>query len=141
STKLARRFVADNPPTTLVSRMAETFKSSGGDIRAVLHTMIYSPEFWTRDAYRAKIKTPFEFVASTVRALGTDVDTAMPLVQWVGRIGEPLYQCQPPTGYTDKAETWVNTAAHLNRMIFSHTIAGDTVPVAQSDISVIRSSH
>src|SRR3984957_16699907 len=81
STKLARRFVSDNPPPALVARMAKTFQSSDGDIRAVMHTMIYSPEFWSRDAYRAKIKTPFELVISTARALGADVDTPMPLVQ------------------------------------------------------------
>src|SRR5437016_10003327 len=133
STKLARRFVSDNPPPALVSRMAETFKASDGDIRAVMHTMIYSPEFWTRDAYRAKIKTPFEFVASTVRALRADVDTAMPLVQWVGRIGEPLYQCQPPTGYSDKAEAWVNTGALLNRLNFSLALAGNKMRGARSD--------
>src|SRR2546423_6378062 len=86
--------------------------------------MIYSPEFWSRAAYRAKIKTPFELVVSAARALGTDVDTPMPLVQWTGRIGEPLYQCQPPTGYSDKAETWVNTGALLNRLNFSLALAG-----------------
>ena len=87
--------------------MAQTFLSDDGDIRAVMHTMIYSPEFWSREAYRAKIKTPFELVVSAVRSLGTDVDTPMPLVQWVNRIGEPLYQCQPPTGYSDRADAWV----------------------------------
>ena len=137
STKLARRFVSDNPPQSLVARMAETFKSSDGDIRAVMHTMIYSPEFWARDAYRAKIKTPFEFVVSTVRALGTDVDTSMPLVQWVGRIGEPLYQCQPPTGYSDKAETWVNTGALLNRLNFSLALAGNKVRGSRADVAAL----
>ena len=137
STKLARRFVADNPPPALVARMAETFKSTDGDIRAVMHTMIYSPEFWTRDAYRAKIKTPLEFVASTVRALGADVDTAMPLVQWVGRIGEPLYQCQPPTGYSDRAEAWVNTGALLNRLNFSLALTGNKVRGARSDVPAL----
>jgi len=133
SMKLARRFVSDNPPPALVARMAATFKSSDGDVRSVMHTMIYSPEFWTRDAYRAKIKTPFEFVASTVRALGTDVDTPMPLVQWVARIGEPLYQCQPPTGYSDKAESWVNTGALLNRLNFSLALAGNKVRGSRTD--------
>jgi uncharacterized protein (DUF1800 family) len=137
STKLARRFVSDNPPPALVARMAETFKSSDGDIRAVMHTMIYSPEFWTRDAYRAKIKTPVELVASTVRALGADVDTPMPLVQWVGRIGEPLYQCQPPTGYSDKAEAWVNTGALLNRLNFSLALAGNKVRGSRTDVSAL----
>jgi uncharacterized protein (DUF1800 family) len=137
STKLARRFVSDNPSPALVARMRETFKSSDGDIRAVMHTMIYSPEFWARDAYRAKIKTPFEFVASTVRALGTDVDTSMPLVQWVGRIGAPLYQCQPPTGYSDKAEAWVNTGALLNRLNFSLALAGNKVRGSRADITAL----
>jgi len=134
STKLARRFVSDNPPAPLVARMAKTFESGDGDIRAVMHTMIYSPEFWSREAYRAKIKTPFELVVSDVRALGTDVDTPMPLVQWVGRIGEPLYQCQPPTGYADTAEAWVNTGALLNRLNFSLTLAGNKVRGARADV-------
>ena len=135
STKLARRFVSDAPPPALVAHMAQTFLSTDGDIRAVLHTMIYSPEFWTREAYRAKIKTPLELVVSTARALGTDVDTPMPLVQWVGRIGEPLYQCQPPTGYSDKADTWVNTGALLNRLNYSLALAGNKVRGSRSDPS------
>jgi uncharacterized protein (DUF1800 family) len=134
STKLARRFVSDNPPPALVNRMAQTFQSSDGDIKAVLHTMIWSPEFWSRESYRAKIKTPFELVVSAVRALGTDVDTPMPLVQWVGRIGEPLYQCQPPTGYSDKADAWVNTGALLNRLNYSLALAGNKMRGARSDV-------
>jgi uncharacterized protein (DUF1800 family) len=133
STKLARRFVSDNPSPALVTRMAQTFQSSDGDIRAVMKTMIYSPEFWSRDAYRAKIKTPYELVVSTARALGTDVDTPMPLVQWTGRIGEPLYQCQPPTGYSDKADTWVNTGALLNRLNYSLALAGNKVRGSRTD--------
>jgi uncharacterized protein (DUF1800 family) len=134
STKLARRFVSDNPPQTLVARMAKTFESSDGDIRAVLKAMIYSPEFWSREAYRAKIKTPFELVVSTARALGSDVDTPMPLVQWTGRIGEPLYQCQPPTGYADRSDAWVNTGALLNRLNFSLVLAGNKVRGSRSDV-------
>jgi len=133
STKVARRFVSDNPPPALVARMAQTFQSSDGDIRAVMKTMIYSPEFWSRTAYRAKVKTPFELVVSTARALGTDVDTPMPLVQWAGRIGEPLYQCQPPTGYADRADAWVNTGALLNRLNYSLALAGNKVRGSRSD--------
>src|SRR6266478_4492804 len=135
STKLARRFVSDNPPPVLVNRMAQTFQSSDGDIKAVLRTMIWSPEFWSRESYRAKIKTPFELVVSAVRALGTDVDTPMPLVQWVGRIGEPLYQCQPPTGYSDKSEAWVNTGALLNRLNYSLALAGNKMRGARTDVA------
>jgi uncharacterized protein (DUF1800 family) len=135
SIKLARRFVSDNPPEELVERMAKTFRSTDGDIRDVLKTMIYSPEFWSREAYRAKIKSPFELVVSAVRALGTDVDTPMPLVQWAGRIGEPLYQCQPPTGYSDKADAWVNTGALLSRLNFSLALAGNKVRGARTDVT------
>ena len=135
STELARRFVSDTPPPALVARMAQTFLAEDGDIHAVMHTMIYSPEFWSREAYRAKIKTPYELVVSAVRALGTDVDTPMPLVQWVNRIGEPLYQCQPPTGYSDKAEAWVNTGALLNRLNFSLTLAGNKVRGSRTDVT------
>jgi len=135
STKLARRFVSDAPPESLVERMTAAFQSSDGDLRAVLKTMIDSPEFWSREAYRAKIKTPFELVVSTARALGTDVDTPMPLVQWTGRIGEPLYQCQPPTGYSDKADAWVNTGALLNRLNYSLALAGNKVRGSRSDVA------
>jgi uncharacterized protein (DUF1800 family) len=141
STKLARRFVSDNPPPALVARMAKTFHKSDGDIREVMRTMIYSPEFWSREAYRAKVKTPYELVVTSVRALGTDVDTPMPLVQWVARIGEPLYQCQPPTGYSDKAETWVNTGALLSRLNFSLALAGNKVRGSRSDVLAVLGSE
>ena len=141
SIKLARRFVSDNPPPALVARMAKTFHKSDGDIREVMRTMVYSPEFWSREAYRAKVKTPYELVVTSVRALGTDVDTPMPLVQWVARIGEPLYQCQPPTGYSDKAETWVNTGALLSRLNFSLALAGNKVRGSRSDVPAVLGSE
>ncbi len=137
STKLARHFVSDNPPQALVDRMAKTFLDTDGDIRAVLRAMISSPEFWSRQAYRAKIKTPFELVASTARAIGADVDVPLPLVMWTARIGEPLYQCQPPTGYADKAEAWVNTGALLNRLNFSLALAGNRMRGAHVDVAAL----
>jgi len=135
SKKLARHFVSDNPPPALINRMAETYAEANGDIRSVLKTMIYSPEFWSKDAYRAKVKTPFELVASTARALDADVTISFPLVQWTGRIGEPLFQCQPPTGYSDKAETWVNTGALLNRLNFALSFASDKMPGAKVSLA------
>lgn len=134
STELARHFVSDNPPPALVDRMAKTYTETGGDIRSVLHTMIYSPEFWSRDAYRAKVKTPFELVASTARALEASVAVSLPLVNWVSRMGEPLFQCQPPTGYSDKAQTWVNTGALLNRLNFALGFAGDHLAGSTVDL-------
>ena len=118
-TKLATRFVSDSPPPDLVDRMAETFQKSDGDIREVLKTMLKSPEFWSPDLYRAKVKTPLEFVASAIRASGAEVQDAMPLVQTLNRMGMPLYEQQPPTGYPMKADAWVNSSALLNRMNFS----------------------
>jgi uncharacterized protein (DUF1800 family) len=134
SLQLAEYFVSDDPPPALVARMAKTFEKSKGDIRAVMTTMIYSPEFWSRAAFRAKVKTPFEIVASTARALGADVDQPMQLAQWVSRIGEPLYQCLPPTGYSDKAATWVSTGALLNRVNFAVALTSNKVRGAQVDL-------
>jgi len=119
STKLVRRFVSDTPPPALVDRAAARFTETDGDIREVLRTILTSPEFFAADAYRAKVKTPFEFVVSSIRATGSNVTDATALVQNVAQLGEPLYRCQPPTGYADKAEAWVNTGALLNRMNFA----------------------
>lgn len=137
SRELARHFVSDNPPQALINRMADNFAATQGDIRSLLKTMIYSPEFWSRGAYRAKVKTPFELVASTARALDADVAVPLPLAQWVGRMGEPLFLCQPPTGYSDKAETWVNTGALLNRLNFALAFAGDRLAGANVDLKAL----
>jgi uncharacterized protein (DUF1800 family) len=137
SAKLARRFVSDSPPPALIAAMAKTFLKTDGDIRAVLQTMIASREFWSRQAYRAKVKTPFELVASTARALGADVDAPMPLVQWIARIGQPLYQCLPPTGYSDKAEAWVNSGALLNRLNFAIALASNRIRGTQVELPAL----
>ena len=133
SRKLAMRFVSDNPPPALVDRMAKTFLSTDGDIREVLRTIFRSPEFWSPDVYHAKVKTPLEFVASAIRASGADVNNAAPIVQALNRMGMPLYGAQPPTGYSMKAETWVNSAALLNRMNFALQFAVGRLPGTQFD--------
>ena len=135
SFELAQHFVSDNPPQSLVNRMAQTFLSSDGDTRAVLKTMIYSREFWSRDAYRAKVKTPFEVAVSAARALDAQTTVSPQLAQWVGRMGEPLYQCEPPTGYADTADVWVNAGALLNRLNFALTLATNHMPGVQTDLS------
>jgi uncharacterized protein (DUF1800 family) len=127
ATKLARRFVADTPPPSLVGRAAARFRETGGDIREVVRTILTAPEFYAPEAYRAKVKTPFEFVVSTIRATGSDVTEAMPLVQAVRQLGMPLYMCQPPTGYADRADAWVNTGALLNRMNFALQLVGGRI--------------
>jgi uncharacterized protein (DUF1800 family) len=124
ATKLTRRFVADDPPAALVDRAAARFGATGGDIREVVRTIVTSPEFFAQGAYRAKVKTPFEFVASAVRAASVDMVNAQPMVQAMRDLGMAPYQCQPPTGYADRADAWVNTGALLNRMNFAVTLTG-----------------
>jgi uncharacterized protein (DUF1800 family) len=119
ATKLARRFIADNPPPSIVDRAATRFRDTKGDIREVERTIVTSPEFFAPAAYRAKVKTPFEFVVSALRATTAEMVNAMPVVQAMRDLGMPPYQCQPPTGYADRADAWVNTGALLNRMSFA----------------------
>ena len=135
STKLARRFVSDNPPASLVDKMAKTFTASDGDIRAVLRTMFSSEEFWAPEAVNAKVKTPFEFVVSAVRATDADVAALPPgLVLAMRELGQPLYGAQPPTGYKDTAEAWVSTGALLNRMKVAMGLASNRLPGVQVEL-------
>ena len=134
SKELAQRFVVDNPPDPLVNRMAQTFLATNGDIREVMKTMLDSKEFWSQGAYRAKLKTPFEMVASSVRALGADVTVAFPLANQVGNLGEPLYRKQEPTGYSNLNAEWVSSAALLNRMNFALRLAKNGVAGVKVDL-------
>jgi uncharacterized protein (DUF1800 family) len=118
-TKLAKRFVSDDPPPALVKEMSATFLSSDGDIREVLRTMFHSKEFWSPAIYRKKVKTPLEFVASALRATGTDVQNPGAAVQALNKMGMPLYQMAPPTGYSMAADVWMNSDALLDRLNFS----------------------
>ncbi len=133
SYKLAQRFVADEPPPALVDRMAKSYLASDGDIKQVLRTMVRSPEFWQRAYYRNKVKTPLEFVASAFRA--TDTDPANPgiVVALLGRMGEPLYGMQPPTGYPMTADHWMNSAALIDRLNFSLAITHNRLPDTRFD--------
>src|SRR5216683_5492971 len=133
STKLAVRFVSDTPPPALVDRMAKAFVASNGDVKTVLRTMFDSPEFWSPEMYRAKMKTPQEFVISAVRASGADVKNAIPLVQSLEKLGMPLYGMQTPNGYSWMAETWVNTADLVSRMNFALGLSSDRIPGVQTD--------
>jgi uncharacterized protein (DUF1800 family) len=117
--ELAQRFVSDTPPASLVDRAAKRFLDTKGDLREVTRTIIESPEFFADDAYRAKVKTPLEFVVSAVRATGAVVVNPQPLVAELRTLGMPLYGCVPPTGYSMTADAWVNTGSLLNRMNFA----------------------
>src|SRR5580658_1252810 len=132
-TKLALRFVSDEPLQPLVDRMAQTFLKKDGNIREVLKTMLDSPEFWAPDAYRAKVKAPLEFVVSAVRASGAEVADAMPIAHQLQNMGMPLYGMQPPTGYSMKADAWVNSSALLGRMNFALALTSGKVKGVQVD--------
>jgi uncharacterized protein (DUF1800 family) len=134
STKLARKFVSDNPPQSLIDRMARTFSRTDGDIREVLRTMLNAPEFWEPENYRAKIKTPFEMTVSAVRAIGADTDGGPAFHRWIQQMGESLFLAQPPTGYPDTAEHWVNTGALLERMNFALALSANRIPGTQANL-------
>jgi uncharacterized protein (DUF1800 family) len=127
SQKLAMRFVSDDPPPALVDRMSKAFLKKHGDIREVLRTMFKSPEFWSPDAYRAKVKTPLEFVVSAVRASGAQVEDARALVGTLNNMGMMPYGMMPPTGYSMKTDVWVNSSALLGRMNFALGLAAGKI--------------
>ena len=141
SLKLAERFVSDDPPPALVDRMAKTFLKKKGDIREVLNTLFHSPEFWDDGTYRAKVKTPLEFVASAVRATGAEVEDASPLARQLNNMGMPLYGAQPPTGYSMKAETWVSSSALLNRMNFALALTSGKIKGVKVDAAQLAGSN
>lgn len=133
--KLAMRFVSDSPPPELVDRMAKTFLKKNGDIREVLKTMLSSPEFWQSQTYRAKVKTPLEFVVSSLRATNAQINNALPLVRQLQALGMPLYGAQPPTGYSMKADAWVSSAALLGRMNFAVRLASGKIRGVHIDLA------
>src|SRR5204863_2656922 len=114
--KLCARFVADEPPDGCIDAAVAAWQQTHGDIPAVLRAIFTSPDFWARQAIRSKVKTPFEFVVSAVRAAGIEPDDTPRLAQLVARLGEPLYQQPAPTGYAETESQWVNSGALLARM-------------------------
>jgi uncharacterized protein (DUF1800 family) len=141
ATKLVRHFVADNPPPALVDRVAATFTKTDGDIRETLKTIFFSNEFNSTEAYRAKIKRPFELVISAIRALGADTNGGPGTHRWIERMGEPLYGFQTPNGYSDAAESWVNTGGLLERMNFGLALAGNRIQGTSVNLSKLSTDQ
>ncbi|MFN2406811.1 MAG: DUF1800 domain-containing protein [Pyrinomonadaceae bacterium] len=135
ATKLVRHFVSDTPPPALVDRVANAFTKSDGDIRETLKALIFSKEFNSPEAYRAKIKRPFELVVSAIRTLGADTNGGPGTHQWIARMGEPLYGFQTPNGYSDAAESWVNTGSLLERMNFGLALASNRIQGTRVDLA------
>ncbi|HXJ93581.1 MAG TPA: DUF1800 domain-containing protein [Terriglobia bacterium] len=134
STKLCRRFVADDPPGSLVDLTSQEFARTNGDVRSVLKTILTSPEFYSEAAYRAKVKSPFEMVASTLRALGAETEAARPLFGLMARMGEPPFQYQAPAGYADQASTWISSSSLLARLNFASSIVSNGIPGTQVNL-------
>jgi len=128
ATKLARRFVSDNPPQALINDAAQVFLETGGDIRAVLRTIVTSNEFYSQQAFRSKVKSPFEVVVSAMRALNAQPDSTARTAQAIAYLGEPLFGHQAPNGYPETGEAWMNTGAILNRINFGMAVAANRIP-------------
>jgi uncharacterized protein (DUF1800 family) len=126
--ELAQRLVADEPPPALVDHAAARFRETNGDLREVVKTIVTSPEFVAPAHQGAKFKTPFELVVSAVRTTGATVSDARAFVQTLQQLGEPLYMCQPPTGYHDTADTWVSAGGLVTRMNFATRLASGNMP-------------
>jgi uncharacterized protein (DUF1800 family) len=141
SKKLAVRFVCDNPPQSLINKMAKTFTEQNGDIKQVLITMVSSPEFWSKKVQREKIKSPFELVISSVRALNADITQPYQLFNWMSRMGEKIYYYQAPTGFPDRGQYWINTGALLNRMNFGLALTSGRIPGVNVNLAALNDHH
>jgi uncharacterized protein (DUF1800 family) len=128
--KLATRFVSDAPPAALVERAAQTFLKTDGDIREVVRTIVTSPEFFSRSAYRSKVKSPFELVTSAMRAIGAQPDTTARAAQMVAFLGAPIFGHQAPNGWPETGDAWMNSGAILNRINFGLGLAAGRLPGA-----------
>jgi uncharacterized protein (DUF1800 family) len=128
ATKLVRRFVSDNPPQSLVDKVAATYTKTDGDIREMLRTIFYSDEFMSPQNYGEKMKTPLEYVVSSIRALDGDTAGSQQLHRTLTQMGQPLYQYQPPTGFPDRADQWMSDGALVARLNFAVTLTAGRIP-------------
>ena len=138
---IAVRFVSDTPSVSLVERMTKTFLEKNGDIKAVLITMVTSPEFWAPAAIQEKIKSPFELAISSVRSLQVRIEDPNQLNNWISRMGEKIYNYQAPTGFPDKGQYWINTGSLLNRMNFGLAFAGGRIQGITLDLLSLNNHH
>ena len=141
STKIARYFVSDNPPASLIAKMSKTFLSSQGNIKAVMLAMVTAPEFWDKSAVRQKTKSPFELIVSAARALDCEIKAPYQLFLKMDRMGQKIYYYQAPTGFPDNAAHWINTGALINRMNFGLDIASNKIRGVQADLLQLNKQH
>jgi uncharacterized protein (DUF1800 family) len=123
ATKLARRFISDDPPQSVIDRGATAFLKSDGSIRETLRAILTSPEFFSAGVYRAKMRSPFEYVAAAMRALSADTDGDRPVLDAIARMGQPVFGRITPDGYADRAEQWLSSGAMIGRFNFASALA------------------
>ncbi len=141
SRKLAIRFVSDNPPQSLVDKMAKTFLEKEGSIKEVLITMVSAPEFWVKNTLREKTKSPFELAISSVRSINAKVEAPYQLFTWMTKMGQKIYSYQAPTGFPDKGQYWINTGSLLNRMNFGLALASGRIPGIRINLLALNQNH
>jgi len=130
ATKLARRFISDNPPQSVIDDAAAVFLKTNGDIREVVRTIVTSNEFYSQQAFRSKVKSPFEVVVSAMRAMNAAPDSTPRTAGAIAYLGEPLFGHQAPNGYPETGDAWMNTGAILNRINFGMAVAANRLPGA-----------
>ena len=134
SQKLCQYLVNDNPPPQLVKKIAAVFRSTEGNLPKVYLAILTSPEFMSRENYRAKFKTPFYFTASALRAMQPRIESLREATARIGKMGEPIYGCPDPTGYRDLAESWMDAGVLTTRWQFSWDLMrGDITGVTVGD--------
>jgi uncharacterized protein (DUF1800 family) len=130
SQQLARRLVSDSPSTALVDKATQTYLKTDGDIREVVRSIVTSPEFFSARAYHSKVKSPFEVVVSTARALGATPDSTARTALAVAYLGQPVFGHRDPNGWPETGDAWMNTGAILNRINFGLAVAANRLPGA-----------
>lgn len=133
--KLCRRFVADEPPKSVVDAVATVFNATGGDVRAMLRAIVRSDAFWAPELRGAKVKTPSEFLAGALRALGASARTTPELVKTSAALGAPPLVQTVPTGYPDHASVWSSGSQLMARMQVATQLARNVVPGVRMDLS------
>ena len=119
--KLARHFVSDEPPPTLVQRLAETFARTGGDLASVYRELIASQHAWHTAA--TKFKSPWDWSISSLRALGRRTVAPMQATNWMAQLGQPVWRPGSPAGYGDTAATWAAPDALMRRVEIAQRLA------------------
>lgn len=141
ATKLVRRFVADNPPQSLVDKVAATYSKTDGDIRQMLRTILFSEEFMSPEAVAKKVKTPFEYVVSAIRALGATTRGSQQLGRALAQMGQPIYQYQAPTGFPDRSDYWMSDGALVARLNFAVALASNRIPDTAASLGEFKDAQ